>query len=533
MLPDSSSRPSTESISDMVATPNEDQPVRQSDPWRVAWNLLTSDILLAIALLGIALVMVLSAWLPQAPNSVTAPVAYSRWLSEAQVRFGSAFGLLRQIEFFALERSLVLRALIALATLCLIVRWLATLYSGWAARRSPLAPPLTAPKTTAQESLDEIATALERKRFRIVREGAELRADRFPLAVVSQLIIYTGALLVVAGLLISNIAGWRTSETTLGIGQTVPVEHGTPYSLRLDALDKANVGHISLMQETNVVGEGNLSPEHPLQFNGLQVLVRGNGPAIRATAILTGGQALPLQASTSSPPARELLLLLTRDEPDRYLAAPEAGLVIRLSRLAGDLSVRTQIYRSLTGAVVFDGDIPADGQVRTDEGVVFALKTEPYAVMDVMRDPGQPVTLTGAIVLVLGLAMASLWPVRQLAAKTDADGTWIMGDTDFELIFNSDPVGTRLKRWLTSNGWQVGLAVMSALAALVVTRNLQSSGLLWPVGSTGSAFLATWLIGCAAAVLPRRALRSLTLVLAVVALIVMVVWPGVALATGA
>ena len=516
----------------MVATSNDDQPVRQFDPWRVAWNILTSDVLLAGALLGLALVMVLSAWLPQAPNGVTAPVAYSRWLSGAQVRFGSAFALLRQIEFFALERSLALRVLIALATLCLIVRWLASLYAGWAARRSPLAPPLTAPKITATESLDEIAAALERRRFRIVREGTELRADRFPLAAVGQFIAYTGALLVVTGLLISNIAGWRTSDLTLGVGQTVSIGHGTPYSLRLDALDPANVGHISLVQETDVASEGSLSSEHPLQFNGLRVLLRGSGPAIRATATLTGGQALPLQASATSPSVMELLLLLTSDEPDRYLAAPEAGLVIRLSRLAGDLSVRAQIYRSLTGAVVFDGDIPANDQVRTDEGVVITLKTEPYAVIDVMRDPGQPVTLIGAVMLVLGLAMASLWPVRQLIAGTDADGTWVMGDADFMLTLSPTPIWTRLKRWITSKGWQVGLVILSVLAALVVTRHLLRSGLLWPVGSTGSAFLAAWLTGCATAVLPRRALRGITLALAVVALIVIVIWPAVALAPG-
>ena len=512
----------------MVATPNDDQPARQVDPWRVAWNILSSDVLLAVALLGIALLMVLSAWLPQAPNSVTAPVAYSRWLSETQVRFGSTFALLRQIEFFSLERSLALRALIALATLCLIVRWLASLHAGWAARRSPLSLPLTAPRATTKRSLDEIAAALERRRFRIVHEGAELRADRFPLPVVGQIITYTGALLVIAGLLTSNIAGWRTSELTLGVGQMVPAGHGTPYNLRLDALDQANVAHISLVQETDVTGEGNLSPERPLQFNGLQVLLRGSGPAIRATATLTDGQALPLQASATSPSVTELLLLLTRDEPDRYLAAPEAGLVVRLSRLTGDLSVRAQIYRSLTGAVVFDGDIPADGQVRAAEGVVFALKTEPYAVLDLMRDPGQPVTLTGVVMLALGLAMASVWPVRQLAAGADADATWIMGDTDFVLTLSPTPVWMRLKRWFTSKGWQVGLAILSALAAFVITRSLLRAGMLWPSGSTGSVFLAAWLIGCATAVLPRRPLRGITLVLAVVALIVIVIWPGVA-----
>ena len=58
------------------------------DPWRVAWQIATSDYVIAILLLGIAAGLVITAWLPQMP--VADPVAYARWLSETQGRFGNA-----------------------------------------------------------------------------------------------------------------------------------------------------------------------------------------------------------------------------------------------------------------------------------------------------------------------------------------------------------------------------------------------------------------------------------------------------------
>src|SRR5512135_811967 len=106
-----------------VAAGTTDEPVPlRSDPWRIAWNFLASNGLLASALLALALLLALTAWLPQAPDSLTNPVAFSRWMAETQARWGDAFAPLRQAGFFSLERSPALRAVVALTALCLIVR---------------------------------------------------------------------------------------------------------------------------------------------------------------------------------------------------------------------------------------------------------------------------------------------------------------------------------------------------------------------------------------------------------------------------
>jgi hypothetical protein len=454
-----------------IESTDERLPLRP-DPWRIAWNALASDALLAFALLALALLMALSGWLPQAPDSVSDPMAFSRWLGETQAHFGS-FALLRQAGLFSLEQSPALRALLALATLCLLVRLVESVQAAWSARRF------------------------------------------FPNA--GRIAIYLGATLVITGLAISSAAGWRASNLTLGVGQMTLIGHGTPYSLRLDALDAANK-QVALLRETDVIGQGDVALERPMRAADLAIFLSGEGPAIRASATLTDGQPVDLQAAATSTPATELLLLLTRDEPDRFFAAPQAGLVVQLSRGAGgSSSILAQVYRLPAGATIFEGEIPADGRLSV-ENTVFTLSAENYAVLDVARDPGTPLTLAGMVVLALGLALAALWPVNQPEAPA------ALSETPPPLTRQE-----RLSRLIKSAWWKVGLAILSVTMSIVVAHSLARAGTLWPPASAAPALVAAWLAGCAAAVMPRRATGWATLALAVIALAAWAIWPGILL----
>ena len=456
-----------------IESTDEHLPLRP-DPWRIAWNILASDALLTFALLALALLMALSGWLPQAPDSASDPIAFSRWLGETQAHFGGSFALLRQAGLFSLEQSLALRALLALATLCLLVRLVESVQAAWSARRF------------------------------------------FPNA--GRIAIYLGAALVITGLAISGAAGWRASNLTLGVGQMTLIGHGTPYSLRLDALDAANTGQVALLRETDVIGQGDVALERPMRAADLAIFLSGEGPAIRASATLTDGQPVDLQAAATSTPATELLLLLTRDEPDRFFAAPQAGLVVQLSRDGRAApSIHAQVYRLPAGATIFEGEIPADGRLSV-ENAVFTLSAENYAVLDVARDPGTPLTLAGMVVLALGLALAALWPVKQPEALAD------LSETPPPLTRQE-----RLSRLIKSAWWKVGLAILSVTMSIVVAHSLARAGTLWPPASAAPALVAAWLAGCAAAVMPRRVTGWATLALAVIALAAWAIWPGLLL----
>jgi hypothetical protein len=504
----------------------EESTLPRADLWRTIWNSLTSNTLLAVVLLAIALLLSLAAWLPQAPDGTSDPVAFSRWRGETQMRLGSAFTLLQQIGLFSLERGPALRVFIAVLGFCLALRLLDSIRAAWSARQSPQQPEHAPLEITTEQSLDDVAAALRKRRFRVIQESDALRADRFPVADAGQIAIYLGALLVLAGLAISSAAGWRASNVTLGVGQMVVIGHGTPYSLRLDALDADLTGRITLLKEAEAIAESNLAVGQPLRWGDLAVFLAGTGPAIRASATLTDGQLLRLQASAASPPAAQLLFLLTRDEPDRYFGAPNAGLVVRLSRSTGSSqSVHVQVYRSKTGNIVFEGDLLSETVINA-ENANFTLVPESFAILSITRDPGLPVTLAGALILALGLLTAAFWRVSRIAAVAEAGETRLIGDMDLVRAIKPNAAhGLQRLKVITSVGWKAGLALLAGMIGLAAVHDLMRSGTLADATPT-LALTAAWLASYAAALLPQRALRWAALALALATIVVVLSRPG-------
>ena len=495
------------------------------DPWRITWNILASNELLGLTLLAMALLLALAAWIPQAPDSASNPIAYSRWLAETRANL-SSFALWQQIGLFSLERHLALRVLLALATLALIVRLLESIGAAWLAWRRPA--PLTrgAAELLGESALEVMATTLQARRFRVVYQGNTLYADRFPLGDAGSIALYVGALLVSMGLAISAVAGWRTSNLTLGVGQAALVGHNTPYSIRLDSFDPTGAGKVTLLSESDLIGASRLTFGQPMHLAGLSIFVSGKGPAVRASAVLTEGQPARLQTSATSAPAPELLLLLTRDEPDRYFAVPDSELVVEVSRNGGQpFEFGVEVYRSRTGAVITDTQIRSDEPLQI-ENATLKFEAETYAVLDLVHDPGRLVTQIGMVMLALGLALAMIWPARRIAASTGPDGIQVTGDADSVQALDPAPglaTRRRVAAWIEA---KLGWAVLSVLTGMMVVRNMVSSGTLVPFASTAPALVAAWLVGCVAAILPHKSLKWATLALAVIAAAAVLIWPA-------
>jgi hypothetical protein len=483
------------------------------DPWRIAWNVIAGDVWQTCLLLALALVLALIAWLPQSPDSATDPVAFSRWRSEAQTRLGNSFVALQDAGLFSLEQSAVLRGLIGLMALGLMVRTLDSAAAMWRSRHFELPPAHVPAEASIQSSLEDVIGALRRRRLRILRDGEAVRADHFPMAHIGQLAIYLGALVILAGLIVTSLYGWQSNRLTLGVGQMGQLNPPpTSYGLRLDALDGNEQAQIALLKETETAATGVLGPNHPLEMGGLMISFGGSGPAIRASATLTDGQGVRLQSSASATPSNDLLLLLTQDEPERFFAAPDAGLVVRLSRAADASNVlRAQVYRSRTGTLLFDDQLPLDGHVSI-ENVNLALTRETFAVLMAQRDPGRLVSLTGIGLLALGLMLAALWPVERVWCAAAPNGTLLAGDAALVQSIAAAPtrrerIGHFIAAWL----WRLGLAALSIIAGVPVVFRLTQGMPIWPAGSMVTALMAAWLVGGACALLTRRTICIATI----------------------
>jgi len=271
------------------------------DPWRRLWHFFTSDVFLAAVLLLCAALLLTAALLPQTPANDL--VAYSRWLSEAQTRFGGLFDVLNALNLFSITNSLVFR--LTLAAL------------GWCA---------------ALRLIDQ----LDRLR------RPEITARRSHLAAI---IIYAGTLVALIGLALGAFIDYRVDDIVVqpDVVTNIP---GTTYAVRLAAVEDQRA-KIALLRQTETVAQGSISEKQPL-YDGVAVYLDRIRPALKVSAVRGTTQTLDLQNTATSPLQKEVLLLFTPDQNEGFLAAPEVNLVLRVQPMASD-GFAAQIYQSATG----------------------------------------------------------------------------------------------------------------------------------------------------------------------------------------
>jgi cytochrome c biogenesis protein ResB len=362
------------------------------DPWRATWQLATSDGLLAALLLGIAAGLAITAWLPQMP--VADPAAYARWLSKAQARFGNTTPTMQTLGLFAIARSLGFRALLALLAGCLLLRLIEI---GDRLRQNRgLARPAGEWRELTGVRLPGAANNLRRRRYRVLSEPPLLQADRWPWADLFPLLAHGGALLLLAGLLVTHLWGWRVEGLIVQSGERATLPDTSKW-VALDE-DASEVTH---------------SP-------GIVTFVEERGPGVQVRATDGTGRPLPLQQTAEADPVTQLTVALTEDQ---YLAIPEAQLILRLAPQPGGVieahsPVLAQVYRSPPGRLETETIVEGDAELTVDQ-VTLELASVPYARLTATSNPGLWPTGAGLVLLVAGLLGSVAWPVRRFWVREE------------------------------------------------------------------------------------------------------------------
>ena len=363
------------------------------DPWRTSWRLATSDGLLTILLLGLAVGLVIALWLPQMPS--TEPVAYAQWLSTAQARFGDATPTMQALGLFSIARSIVFRALLSLLAGCLLLRLIES--ADRLRQRREIAEPAEEWQPLACAPLPDTADTLRHENYRILKVSEMLQADRWPWSDLFPLLIYGGGLLVLVGLLVTQVWGWQVPGLTLQGGDQVAL----PGAENRVAMEKTT-------------GEVTHSP-------GITTLVEGNGPGVQASAFDGAGRSLALQQAAEADPVTDLNVTLTEE---RYFAVPEAQLIVRLTPQTGEsVDVHTpilaQVYRSPPGRLIVEGTVEGDTELTVDE-VTLRLVRLPYVRLTATFDPGVWPSGVGLVLLVAGVLGSTAWPARRFWLRETA-----------------------------------------------------------------------------------------------------------------
>ena len=371
------------------------------DPWRTIWHIATSDYLMTVVVLGIAAGLAITLWLPQMPGA--APVAYARWLSEVQARFKSATPTIQMLGLFTVTRSLGFRALLALLAGCLLLRL--TESSHQLRQYRQLAEPAGAWRALADAHLPAVMDTLHRRHYRVLSAPPLFQADRWPWADLFPILTQGGALLFLAGLLVTHLWGWQVAGLIAQSGEQVTLP-GTDEWVALNG-EACRATHSS----------------------SIVTHVEQCGPGVRASATNSTGQALPLQQTASSAPVAQLTVPLTEDQ---FFAIPEAQLIIRLASQPGHAihahsPVLVQVYRSPPGRLTAETVVEREAELTVGD-VTLKLTSTPYARLTATFNPGLWPTGAGLVLLGMGMLGSVVWPVRRLWLRQETEQLEGTGD---------------------------------------------------------------------------------------------------------
>jgi cytochrome c biogenesis protein ResB len=365
------------------------------DPWQVIWHVATGDGLLTVLLLGVAVALVIAVWLPQERSDD--PAAYAQWLSQVQARFGSVTSMMQTLGLFTTTRSLGFRTLLAILAGCLLLR---LIESGDRMRlnREMGRPVAGAWQSLAGVRMPEVMGNLRCRHYRLLAEPPLLQADRWPWADLFPLLAHVGAILLLAGLLLYHLWGWREVGLILQDGEQVPLREPEAWV---------------------ALGEGNSRVTHS---PGIVTSVEERGPGVRASAADSAGRPLSLHGTSDTALLDELTFALTEDQ---YFAIPEAQLVVRLTRQSGGTihahsPVLIQVYRSPPGQLVTEAVAEGEAELTVDE-VTLQFAGVPYVRVAATFNLGRWPTAAGVVLLLGGLLGSIAWPSRRFWLREEAE----------------------------------------------------------------------------------------------------------------
>jgi hypothetical protein len=343
------------------------------DPWRRLWHFFVGDGFLAAVLIGLALLLLLAVWLPQTPTAD--PIAYSRWLSEAQTRFSNLFSIFTALGFFSVTNSLLFRLLLALLGWCCALRLI--------------------------DQLDRVRRA----------DPADRASRRSHLAAIT---VYAGALVILLGLVLGTFIDYRVDNVVVQPDSMTGIP-GTSYTLRLDAVEVARA-RVALLDQTETIAQGEIAARQPLH-DGVAIYLDRIGPALTVSAARGATQTLDLQSTANSPAQPQVLLAFTPDQPESFVAAPQAALVLRVAQ-SGPGQFTAQIYQSATGKDFGTQPFEPGGSISIED-TTFTFEPAAYVIVSLANQPSHWISVLGLTIALLGLIGLLIWPDISIATRVE------------------------------------------------------------------------------------------------------------------
>ncbi len=430
---------------------------QRPDLWARAWQFLNSNGLLAAWLVLFLFSGVVFLWFPQAPRSAIAvDGGMEDWLISVRPRLGNATDTVHALGLLSVERAIWFRLLVAGASLTLLIK---TMDAADRLLRPIPSAGLTRSQTISlQTPADAVPALLKQtldRRFRMnlwEQDGISRLVADVPLHYLGTLLLSGGGLLMAAGWLWAQTAGWEMAPIRLTEGASATVQT-TGRELTLDQLHiewgenaklAAAACHLSLWDDGQQVAAGTINLAQDWRQEGITHYLSDIGAALHAHGQASSGEPLLLQTAANRSPVEVLTLQLPPDDSLRSFAVPDQGMVVQAEAVApgGQPQIRIRVYQGQEGELATDTTFSDQTSILVN-GSQLNLSVLPYAEFTVSYTPGRPVVAIGALLAAAGLAVA-------VASRPD----------ELEATIEPSSAGTRLTLKASQrpgNGWLEGL----------------------------------------------------------------------------
>jgi cytochrome c biogenesis protein len=397
--------------------------------------------------LAVALILVIAAlslagvFLQQIPqNFAASPDGYAWWVENVASReLGGVAEPLAALGFFHIFRSAWFIAAAGLLMLNIVVCTAARIRplrqgtraaavrqdDGFYADADSVSPE---PSPGLAAVADQAGQALRAGRYTVRREEDEaiiwLAADKHRLSSWGTLLVHLSLILLLAGVLVGTLFGFRNETFTVAEGTAADVGYGTGLSLRLNAFSDTYwedgtpldyQSDVTVFRNGAIVRSGVIRVNHPLKVNGVRFHQGYFGPAaglviqdengdvlfsgsIALTGIQTGGSlSRPKGVAVLADGKTSMILLGSAGSADPSIGADQVGLELYDGNLI------------FIGWLLLLENTPAQLN-----GMTFTYHALQYAGFMVSAEPGAPFLWAAAALFLLGIATLFYFPHRRL-----------------------------------------------------------------------------------------------------------------------
>jgi len=412
---------------------------------RKVWRFLASINTAVVCLLVLVALSALLSFLPQlSPEIKASEEALRWWRTSLQERYGAFYPLADFLGLFSAYdspwfRSLVLFILIG-AVVCTVNRWPALWRSLRGQHHIVMAESFyrTGPFTVSLSPLSptELSRILRRLGFRVFsREEGGLFyffADRNNWARLGTFVTHLSLVLIVVGFAWSLLGRqWEITPPLIPGGDVYRVGGKTLLRLMGFRLEQNSDGTVRdyrcYVKISGSQGrEVQLRVGQPLMLGATWVLLYSYGPAWTVEAMDNQGQLLLLEGEGRKDYGT-LSLPFPKQGEIKDVAIPSRNIGLELSVQPQGLFVRVS---TAGGEVAFE-DFVRHGQSLTVGDARLRFSSGHYVVLKLLRDPGFPLSVLGAVLLVVGVLTSLYFPYVRVWGCITGEEVRLRGDRAF------------------------------------------------------------------------------------------------------